>query len=79
MGFLDSFERSVERAVGGAFAKTFRSGVHPLEMVAAVKREMDSRAVIVCPYPNLGSPALFRVIGLGGFRQDVGAWSGAHR
>jgi hypothetical protein len=47
VGFLDSFERSVERAVGGAFAKTFRSGVHPLEMVAAVKREMDSRAVIV--------------------------------
>ncbi len=47
MGFLDSFERSVERAVGGAFAKTFRSGVHPLEMVAAIKREMDSHAVIV--------------------------------
>jgi len=49
VGFLDSFERSVERAVGGAFAKTFRSGVHPLEMVSAVKREMDSRAVIVSP------------------------------
>ena len=47
MSFLDSFERSVERAVGGAFAKTFRSGVHPLEMVAAIKREMDSHAVIV--------------------------------
>lgn len=47
MGFLDNFERSLERAVGGAFAKTFKSGVHPLEIVAALKREMDSRATIV--------------------------------
>ena len=44
MGFLDSFERSVERLVGGAFAKAFSSGVHPVEIVAALKREMDSRA-----------------------------------
>lgn len=47
MGFLDNFERSLERAVGGAFAKTFKSGVHPLEIVAALRREMDSRATIV--------------------------------
>ncbi len=47
MGFLDNFERSLERAVGGAFAKTFKSGVHPLEIVSALKREMDSRATIV--------------------------------
>ena len=44
MGFLDSFERSVERIVGGAFAKAFSAGVHPVEIVAALKREMDSRA-----------------------------------
>jgi len=49
MGFLDSFERSLERAVGGAFAKTFKSGVHPLEIVAALKREMDAQVVIVSP------------------------------
>jgi hypothetical protein len=47
VGFLDNFERSLERAVGGAFAKTFKSGIHPLEIVAAVKREMDARATIV--------------------------------
>jgi len=47
VGFLDHFERSLERAVGGAFAKTFRSGIHPLEIVAAIKREMDARATIV--------------------------------
>ena len=44
MGFLDSFERSVERLVGGSFAKAFSAGVHPVEIVAALKREMDSRA-----------------------------------
>jgi hypothetical protein len=47
VGFLDHFERSVERAVGGAFAKTFKSGVHPVEIVATVKREMDSHAQVV--------------------------------
>ncbi len=47
MGFLDHFERSVERAVGSAFAKTFKSGVHPVEIVATVKREMDSHAQVV--------------------------------
>ena len=44
MGFLDSFERSVERLVGGAFAKAFSSGAHPIEIVAGLKKEMDSRA-----------------------------------
>ena len=44
VGFLDSFERQVERIVGGAFAKTFTSGVHPVEIVAAVKRELDASA-----------------------------------
>jgi hypothetical protein len=44
MGFLDSFERQVERLVGGAFAKTFTSGVHPIEIVAALKKELDASA-----------------------------------
>jgi hypothetical protein len=47
VGFLDSFERSVERLVGGAFAKAFSAGVHPVEIVASLKREMDSRAKTV--------------------------------
>lgn len=42
MGFLDSFERQVERLVGGAFAKAFTSGVHPIEIVAALKKELDA-------------------------------------
>jgi hypothetical protein len=44
VGFLESFERQVERLVGGAFAKTFTSGVHPIEIVAAIKKELDATA-----------------------------------
>ena len=44
---LDSFERGLERAVNGAFAKTFRSGVQPVEIVAAVRREMDTTAQVI--------------------------------
>lgn len=47
MGLLDNVERGLERFVGGAFAKTFRSGVQPIEISAALKREMDTKAVIV--------------------------------
>ena len=47
MGLLDNVERGLERLVGGAFAKSFRGGVQPIEIIAALKREMDSRAVVV--------------------------------
>lgn len=47
MGFLDSVERGLERAVNGAFARTFRSGVQPVEIAQALKRELDVGAVIV--------------------------------
>ena len=60
MGFLDSFERQVERLVGGAFAKTFTSGVHPVEIVAALKKELDSRASLVSRTRSL-APHTFRV------------------
>jgi hypothetical protein len=60
VGFLDSFERQVERLVGGAFAKTFTSGVHPVEIVGALKREVDSRASIVSRTRSL-APHSFQV------------------
>ncbi|ROQ37111.1 type III secretion system (T3SS) inner membrane Yop/YscD-like protein [Frondihabitans sp. PhB188] len=47
MGLLDNFERRLERAVNGTFSKTFRSGVQPLEITAALKREMDVKAAVV--------------------------------
>ncbi|MFD1715168.1 FhaA domain-containing protein [Amnibacterium flavum] len=47
MGILDSFERGLERAVNGAFAKTFKSGLQPLEITAALRKELDTRAAVV--------------------------------
>lgn len=47
MGLLDSFEKGLERAVNGAFAKTFKSGLQPVEITAALRRELDTRAAVV--------------------------------
>src|SRR3954453_11064359 len=47
MGVLDRFEKGVENAMQNAFAKTFKSGVKPVELAAAVKRECDARAAAV--------------------------------
>ncbi|MBN7793977.1 DUF3662 domain-containing protein [Microbacterium esteraromaticum] len=47
MGLLDSFEKGLERAVNGAFAKTFRSGIQPVEIASALRREADTKAAVV--------------------------------
>lgn len=47
MGILDSFEKGLERAVNGAFAKTFRSGLQPVEITSALRRELDTKAAVV--------------------------------
>ncbi|WP_062464998.1 FhaA domain-containing protein [Demequina soli] len=47
MGVLDRFERGVENVMQNAFARTFKSGVKPVELAAAVKRECDARAAVV--------------------------------
>lgn len=47
VGFLDKFENGVEKVVGGAFAKAFRSEVKPVEIASAIRKEMDDRAVAV--------------------------------
>ncbi|MCU1414830.1 MAG: hypothetical protein JWN80_2170 [Microbacteriaceae bacterium] len=47
MGLLDSFERGLERAVNGAFARTFKSGLQPIEITAALRRELDTKAAVV--------------------------------
>ena len=47
MGILDNFEKGLERVVNGAFAKTFKSGLQPLEVTAALRRELDTRAAVV--------------------------------
>ncbi len=47
LGLLDSFEKGLERAVSGAFAKTFKSGLQPVEITSALRRELDTRAAVV--------------------------------
>ena len=47
MGLLDSFERGLERAVNGTFARTFKSGLQPIEITAALRRELDTKAAVV--------------------------------
>src|SRR5690606_39909095 len=37
----------LERAVNSAFAKTFRSGIQPVEIASALRRELDTKAAVV--------------------------------
>jgi glutathione S-transferase len=65
VGLLDSFEKGLERAVNGAFAKTFKSGLQPVEITAALRRELDTKAAVVSRdrilVPNKFSVRLSRV------------------
>jgi len=47
LGLLDNFEKGLERAVNGAFAKTFKSGLQPVEITSALRRELDTTAAVV--------------------------------
>ncbi len=47
MGVFDRFEKGLERAVNGAFAKAFRSEVQPVEIASALRKAADERAAVV--------------------------------
>jgi hypothetical protein len=47
MGLLQRFENRLESMVSGAFAKAFRSAVQPVEVAAALQREVDNSAQIL--------------------------------
>jgi len=47
LGFLDKFEKTLEKKVTGLFSKTFKSGLEPLEIASAIKQEMDAKASIL--------------------------------
>jgi hypothetical protein len=44
---LDNVEKRLERAVNGAFAKTFKSGLQPIEISSALRQELDTKAAVV--------------------------------
>lgn len=47
MGGLQRFEQRLEQAISGAFARTFRSAVQPVEIAAALQRELDNKAQVL--------------------------------
>ncbi len=47
MGVLQSFERRLETLISGLFARAFRSAVQPVEISAALQRELDNNAQIL--------------------------------
>ena len=57
---LQRFESRLEQAVSGAFAKAFRSAVQPVEIAAALTREVDQSAQILSRDRRL-APNTFRV------------------
>ncbi len=47
VGALHRFEQRLEQMVTGAFARAFRSAVQPMEIAAALQREVDNSAQIL--------------------------------
>ena len=47
MGGLQNFENRLEQLISGVFARAFRSAVQPVEISAALQREVDNNAQIL--------------------------------
>lgn len=47
VSILDAFEARLDRLVNGAFARAFTAEVQPIEIAAALHREMDDRAAVI--------------------------------
>jgi hypothetical protein len=47
LGFLDKFEKTLEKKVTGLFSKTFKSGLEPVEIASAIRQEMDAKASVL--------------------------------
>ena len=47
MGFLGRFEKKVEGAVSGVFARAFKGDVQPVEIAARLQRELDTEAKLM--------------------------------
>lgn len=78
MGVFDRFERGLERAVNGAFAKVFRSEVQPVEIAGALRKEMDTNAAIMGADRTIAPNAF--TVSLNPVDHDrLGEWQGALR
>ncbi len=76
VGVMDRFEKGIERAVNGAFAKAFRSEVQPVEIASALRREVDDKAAVVARDRTIVPNAF--VVELGhADHERLGEWSDA--
>lgn len=53
MGFLDRFERGLEGAVNGVFARAFKGDVQPVEIAARLQKELDAEAKLMSRHKKL--------------------------
>lgn len=60
MGFIEKFERRLERFVNGAFSKAFKSQIQPVEIGAAIKAKLDSSAAVIGK-DRILAPNIFKV------------------
>jgi hypothetical protein len=60
VGVLQRFEGRLDQLVNGAFARAFRSEVQPVEVAAALQRELDDRAAVVSRESTM-APNVFTV------------------
>ena len=47
MGIFTRFEKKVEGAVNGVFARAFKGDVQPVEISARLQRELDAEAKLM--------------------------------
>jgi len=60
VGVLQRFEGRLDQLVNGAFARAFRSEVQPVEVAAALQRELDDQAAVVSRESTM-APNVFTV------------------
>jgi hypothetical protein len=60
VGVLQRFEGRLDQLVNGAFARAFRSEVQPVEVAAALQRELDDRSAVVSRESTM-APNVFTV------------------
>jgi len=78
MGVMDRFEKGIERAVNGVFAKAFRADVQPVEIASALRKACDDRAAVVSRGRTLVPNAFVVELGLsdyeriGGYAEALG-------
>jgi hypothetical protein len=61
VGILNDFERRLEGAVEGVFARVFRTGLHPVELASRILKEMEAHKTVGVRSVWVPNHFLFRV------------------